>query len=157
MTLTSTGTKIGGAFVITLVIAVASCSASVVEVLANGGGGAGSSGISVDDASSSHVPDGGDDVLDSGLWTFDGHDPPLPGQFPPANGEPCVFAGHCGDFYICNEPSGWCCSGQFVQWDYGYVCACGNTLGCIPPAVCCGYPGEFIPRCAPTADQCPTL
>ncbi len=152
----SIGNKIGGAFVITLVITVASCSASI-DVLPNGGGGVGSSGTSVIDASSGHFPDGGDDVLDSGLLTFDGHDPPLPGQFPPPNGEPCVFSGHCGEFYFCNEPSGWCCSGQFVQWDDGYVCACGNTLGCIPPAVCCGYPGEFIPRCAPTADQCPTL
>lgn len=121
-----------------------------------GSGSAASTGAS----SSGSGGDAGADGDDGFSWDatpFEGYDPPVPGQYPPPSGEPCKVAGECGAGAQCNPLSGWCCSGEFKQWEAGAVCACGSDLGCIPPAVCCYLAGETKPHCVVSATDCPTL
>jgi hypothetical protein len=121
----------------------------------HGGGSAASTGVSGggDDAGTA---DGAEDGFTWDATPFEGYDLPVPGQYPPPSDMPCKVGGECGGGAQCNPLSGWCCRGDFKEWEAGVVCACGSELGCLPPAVCCYPAGETKPHCAPSAQDCPT-
>lgn len=89
--------------------------------------------------------------------TYDGRDPPLPGEYPMVDGGgPCNVLGQCLPFANCDDSTGWCCSGEGKTLSSGVAgCECGNTLGCLPPQVCCYFPDVFVPSCAASLDACP--
>lgn len=139
---------------------VAVRSFALLIVLCCGCGGAVGSG----DAGDSSLPPGDAGFNLDGPWYanfpdawFNPDIPPVPGTYPPLGGRPCD--GRFDGCYrsreypqqsLCDDGSGWCCSGQ----SQNRKCACGWTLGCIGPAVCCAKSGETVPHCAPGVDAC---
>ena len=101
------------------------------EVLIDDGG----TDASIDQGDEAQMDAGGD-----GAWwrhfdaqPFDGYALPIPGEYPPADGQPsnCVWTGA-----ITDDGTGWCCIGSFILGPNSR-CMCGGTLGCSPPDVCC--------------------
>ena len=109
-------------------------------------------------------PDSGFDgsiaVADSGAdaewWTnfpdayHDPGFPPWPGEYPPRGLDKCYDSTQCYGAGGCDVGTGWCCNGSFMTAS----CRCGDTLGCLPPAICCAKKGDFKPHCEATRQAC---
>lgn len=77
---------------------------------------------------------------------------PPAGTYRPTNGGRCPFS-TCGPNAICDELTGFCCGGRWVD----DACKCGDDDGCTPPSVCCPAAGgpEGAGACVARVDLCP--